>query len=345
MIDGSQYAPDTLFVVEPFAYPDYKHTPLVRGVNNISYPMGGEARVRHFTRLRPWAGIWLLSDGRNLTPVDHEANLFDPDGWFYSTGRDIFGAPNWNLPDVWPGPSISALNFRPGQKLVADVKDAPAEILVYEKSAGVEYNVAGSGNRVIAHGDRALVVAKDCAKSNTVRLNAHSDGAGFRAIRCIGKQNVFGSGRGLKYLGDMGFVYAAGYGSNSGGKVNVCMDFIGGLKGGIEDWQEYGARSAVYLDNLAHGCVVQNPVCYDLDIGVNVGGGWNNSVDAIRCVGVARPIVDEDRSHFKQIPAWGAKVREDRKNALREPASYDSPDWLYSSPKFGEVSSLSTTKE
>lgn len=344
-IDGRKYEPNTLFVVDPFTYELHKPSRLVRGIKQIEYPFAGQSRVRHFSGLRKWADMWLLSDGRNLTPVGDEAHLIDPDGFFYSATIDVFGAPNAGSPDVWPGPSVRALDFRPGQKLVCNVWNAPAEILVYEGSASAEYFVGGTGNRVRAHGDRAAVMAKDCDKGNTVRVGLDSEGCGVRSHNCKVKQNVFGSATGSKWLGDMSVVRASGRGVQEG-KVNVCMDFIGRSPGGIRLWEEGWHVSGVTFDDFARGSETQKGlVIYDCDIGVMVAGGWGHTVRPFMAVEVARPVVDEDWSKFKQqIAAWDIALPEVRKNTLKEPSNYGSLDWLYASPdpKVGEVPSMAT---
>lgn len=337
-IDGSKYAPNTLFVVDPFEYPSYDHTRLVRGIKNVEYPNGGFARVRHFTHLRPWAGIWLLGNGRDLTPTSHEAGLIDPDGWFMTTQLQIQGAPNDQTPDVWPGPSIRAINFKDGQQLSCHVLKAPGEILVYENSGQAEYSVSGSANDILCHGDRPAVVAKDCKKASTVRLNGVlSEGGGFRPIRCDVAQTVWGAGRGGKYLGDGGFIYSSGFGNNSHGKVNVCMDFIGRLSGGIDAWEEGLQTSAVYFDNFGNNNVVQDGVVmYGFHIGVNIGGGYRNKIGACRYVGIPRPVVDEDRSHFQQRKAWDVPLPDPRKNVIKAPSSSEAHPWIFMYPQFAK---------
>lgn len=341
-IDGRQYAPNTLFVVEPFTYELHKPSRLVRGIKNIEYPVGGQSRVRHFTSHRKWADVWLWSDGRNLTPVDKEAHLIDPDGFFYSTSPEVFGAPTHGAPDVWPGQSIRAIDFRPGQKLVCSVYNAPAEILTYEGSAGAEYSVNGTGNRVRAHGDRAVVMAKDCDKGNTVRVGVDSEGCGVRSHNCSVKQSVFGSATGGKWLGDMSVVRASGRGEQEG-KLNVCMDFIGRSPGGLRLWKEGWHVSGVTFDDFARSSETQTGlVVYDCDFGVMNAGGWGHIVRPFTAVDVARPIVDEDWAHFtKEIAAWNIQLPSLRKSTFKEPASYGSDQWLYNTVKF-EVASDST---
>ncbi len=330
VIDGADYEPNTVIVVEPFTYPETPRSSMVKGQDKIEYPFGGMTRVRHFTSRRVYTDIWALSNGRDLTLDENEAHLLDPDGYFYTTPINVFGAKSDKTADIWPGPSIRCVNLKNKVKVIANVYNAPAEILVYENCAGAEFAIAGSANVVRAHGDRAAVHAKDCTASNLVRMNVTSEGVAFRADRCNVKQNIHGAVSGLKYIADLGVVHMSGRGEIPQGKVNVQLDFIGGVSGGVGEWKDGWFRSGVMFDDFACSSSVGHVMIYDINIGVNIGGGWNHQIDAIRTAGVSRPVVDGPRLNFtKQISAWEIKLPEKRKNSIKEPSSYEGCEWNF----------------